>query len=144
MFTLTSISPNLLYVSSCVSFYNHTFFLLFQSLFTSNNNLQIRYDLLDCNICICSTTVSFEKLKFCGNLLFLCSNSNVFYSFEFLLYIYPHCLIFFFVSVFRFHSYLQTILITKPGTTLSEESSLMKRYIHVQVHFYWYKKRLKS
>lgn len=27
------------------------------SLFTGNDNLQIRYDLLDCNICICSTTV---------------------------------------------------------------------------------------
>lgn len=27
------------------------------SLFSDNNNIQIRYDLLDCNICICSTTV---------------------------------------------------------------------------------------
>ena len=33
-------------------------FLLFQSLFSGSNNIQIRYDLLDCNICICSTTVS--------------------------------------------------------------------------------------
>ena len=31
---------------------------LFQSLFNGNESLQIRYDLLDCNICICSTTVS--------------------------------------------------------------------------------------
>ena len=38
-----------------------SFFLYFflQSLFTGNNNIQIRYDLLDCNISICSTTVSF-------------------------------------------------------------------------------------
>ena len=37
---------------------NNFYFLLLQSLFTGNNNIQIRYDLLDCNICICSTTVS--------------------------------------------------------------------------------------
>ena len=40
---------------------NHDSFLKFflQSLFTGNNNIQIRYDLLDCNISICSTTVSY-------------------------------------------------------------------------------------
>ena len=39
------------------SFFFFNFFL--QSLFTGNNNIQIRYDLLDCNISICSTTVSY-------------------------------------------------------------------------------------